>query len=67
MATELTSLVRFLQLGIDTLAKTTAPPPSSQASSGGGVAEDGRLKRTMEMGDLRETWEVLSFALEGYS
>ena len=58
MARTLESHVRFLQVGADTLAKA---PVSAAASASGGKG----MKGTREMGDLRETWEVLAWDLEG--
>ena len=61
MSTELGSLVHFLQLGVDTLAKTSASPSAALDSE-----STRTLRWTREMGDVRETWEMLAWQLEAY-
>lgn len=63
MTEKLGSAVRFLQVGSDTLAKSAVPPPSA---AGGGADADRMYRWTRDMGDLRETWEILAWNLEAY-
>jgi hypothetical protein len=58
MTVELGSSVRFLQRGIDTLAKTSHAAPLDASAK--------TMRWSQEMGDVRETWEMLAFHLEAY-
>lgn len=61
MRLELSSLVKFLSLGVDTLAKSVDTYDSTAAAAASTKQETIRLG-----GDVRDTWSILSFALEDW-